>query len=61
MKSLPLPDLLRVLDALPHPWQPLCRLLLETGARYQEIACLTWGQVDEDGIRIEEHEMSGGR
>ena len=53
-------DLRAIADATPPPWRDLLRLLLETGARYQEIATLTAAQVDPDGLRIEPHALPDG-
>jgi integrase len=39
-------------DALGHPFGPIVRLLILTGARREEIGALTWAEIDGDTIRL---------
>ena len=57
-----LEELQACIAACPEPFKSLCRLLLDTGARYGEIAHLTWRQVrivstTENELRIEPHHL----
>ena len=60
-REIDLKTVQRVVSACTHPWHALFTTLLETGARYSEIATLTREQVGIDSIRIEPHVLPSGR
>lgn len=59
-RHVPFEDVRRVLAACPPEWQKLFGVMLETGARYMEIATLMPEQVGIDSLKIEPHFLPDG-